>query len=167
MQAIVSLGERTTDGHIVEAVTIPWFTIISEIERDASFLHEVPWPRLEELVAGGYEFAGYDVTLTPRSGDGGRDIIAVKHGICSIRIIDQIKAYAPGRRVAANDVRALLGVLSSDLNASKGIVTTNAEFAPRIRDDPSIKPFMPFRLELRNGIQLRKWLLGLKAKSEQ
>ncbi|MFC1805660.1 restriction endonuclease, partial [Planctomycetota bacterium] len=103
---------------------------------------------------------GWDeVTITPRSGDGGRDIIAVKRGICTIRIIDQVKAYSPDRRVTANDVRALLGVLSSDLNVSKGIVTTTAEFAPRIHEDRSIKPFVPYRLELKDGVRLRRWLL--------
>ncbi len=130
-----SCREHTEEGNLVEAVTIPWFTIVSKLEQDPAFLNQLPWRKLEELVAGGYERAGYEVILTPRSSDGGRDIIAVKQDI-SIRIIDQIKAYAPGRRVTANDVRALLGVLSSDLNTSKGFVTTSAEFAPGIKDDP-------------------------------
>jgi restriction system protein len=166
MQAVVRLGDRTEEGHLVEAVTIPWFTIVSKLERDPAFLSLVPWHKLEELVAGGYEQAGYIVTLTPRSGDGGRDIIAVKHDVCSIRIIDQIKAYKPGNRVSANDVRALLGVLYGDLNASNGVVTTSAEFAPGIYNDPGIKPLLPYRLELRNGAQLRKWLVELKQKQK-
>lgn len=161
MQAVVSLGEQTPDGHRIEAVTLPWFTIIREIQRDPTFLNKINWRKLEELVAGAYEQAGYEVVLTSRSADRGRDIIAVKQGLCSIRIIDQVKAYAPNRKVTANDVRALLGVLSSEQNTSKGIVTTTAEFAPGICSDPTIKFFIPFRLELRDGEQLRKWLLDL------
>jgi len=56
--------------------------------------------------------SGFDeVTLTPRSGDYGRDVIAIKKGIGTIRVIDQVKAYKPGHLVGANDVRALLGAL--------------------------------------------------------
>jgi hypothetical protein len=56
-------------------------------------------------------------------------------------------------------VRALLGVLSSDLNVSKGFVTTTADFAPGIFEDRSITPFLPYRLELKDGVRLRSWLL--------
>lgn len=158
--AVINLGRQLSEGHIVEAVTLPWFEIISQIQEDPAFLFQLPWRRLEEFIAGAYEREGWDeVILTPSSGDGGRDIIAVKRGICSIRIIDQVKAYAPDRYVTADDVRALLGVLSSDPNVSKGFVTTTAKFAPRIFEDPTIKPFMPFRLELKDGDTLRNWLI--------
>jgi restriction system protein len=90
--------------------------------------------------------------------------IAVRHRPCGIRIIDQVKAYSPGHRVTANDVRALLGVLSSDLNVSKGVVTTTADLAPGILQDRSIRPFLPYRLELKNGLQLRTWLLQVAGK---
>lgn len=161
MQAVVSLGEQAPDGHKIQAVTLPWFTLIREIERDPACLNQIDWRKLEELVAGAYEQAGYEVVLTPRSADRGRDIVAIKYGVCSIRIIDQVKAYAPNRRVTANDVRALIGVLSSEQNTSKGVVTTTAAFAPGIWTDPTIKPFIPYRLELRDGKQLRKWLVDL------
>lgn len=160
--ALVEHGPSTDQGTLVRAVALPWLKIASLIETNPEILQQMPWERIEELVAGAYKREGWDeVTITPRSGDGGRDIIAVRRGICTIRIIDQVKAYAPGRRVTANDVRALLGVLSSDLNVSKGIVTTTAEFAPRIRDDNSIKPFVPYRLELKDGVRLRRWLLDV------
>ena len=61
-------------------------------------------------MAGAYSKAGFDeVTLTPHSGDFGRDVIAIKRGIGSIRVIDQVKAYKKGHLVTANDVRALHG----------------------------------------------------------
>jgi restriction system protein len=93
------------------------------------------------------------VTLTPRSGDFGRDVIAVKRGLGTIRIIDQVKAYGPNHLVTADDVRALLGVLQGD-KASKGFLTTTSDFAPKLRDDILLKPFMPAQLELINGKML-------------
>jgi Restriction endonuclease len=78
--------------------------------------------------------------LTPCSGDRGRDIIAVKRGLGSIRVIDQVKAYKPNHPVTADEVRALMGVLHGD-SASKGFLTTTSDFAPRLRQDPLITPF--------------------------
>jgi restriction system protein len=113
----------------------------------------------EALVAGAYRELGFDVVLTPRSGDG-RDVIATRHDVGSIRFVDQVKRYSPGHRVTAHDVQAMLGVLSSDRNVSKGIVTTTAEFAPGIEKVPRLVAFMPYRLELRSGNALLEWLRG-------
>ena len=163
--SIVQLGEKTEEGRIIEAVALPWFEIIAQLCKNPDFRFQVSWRKLEELIAGAYEREGWDaVTLTPPSGDGGRDVIAVKKGVLKIRIIDQVKAYAPGQRVSASDVRALIGVLSSDPNVSKGFVTTTAEFAPKIYDNPSINQFIPYRLELRDGDHLRDWLLQVANK---
>jgi len=83
----------------------------------------------------------------------GRDIIAVKRGLGRICVIDQVKAYNPNHRVMADEVRALMGVLHGD-SASKGFLTTTSDFAPRLRQDPLITPFMSARLELINGSML-------------
>ena len=111
----------------------------------------------EEIVAGAYKQEGWEVTLTPRSGDFGRDVIAIKKGIGSVRVIDQVKRYKPPHLVTADDVRALIGVLHGD-GASKGFLTTTSNFAPGIKTDPLITPFMPARLELINGSDLIKRL---------
>jgi restriction system protein len=118
----------------------------------------------EEIVAGAYKRAKFDeVILTPRSGDYGRDVIAIKKGLGTVRIIDQVKAYKPDHLVTANDVRALLGVLHGD-GASKGFLTTTSDFAPKLKVDPLISPFIPSRLELINGRMLLNRLRELKKK---
>jgi restriction system protein len=80
-------------------------------------------------------------------------VIAIKRGLGSIRVIDQVKAYKPGHLVTADDVRALLGVLQGD-GASKGFLTTTSDFAPKLGEDPLLVPFMPSRIELINGSKL-------------
>ncbi len=157
---IVVFGDKTNEGPLVEGVAIPWLEILREISRDPNFLFTVPWRTLEELIAGAYKREGWpEVVLTPRSGDKGRDVIATRPGIGSIRILDQVKAYAPDRKVPASDVRELLGVLALDQNVSKGIVTTTSTFAPGVEDE--MKAFIPYRLELKNGRVLHEWLTGL------
>ena len=161
---IVRLGERTTDGEIVEAVTIPWERLFEELKRNPGFLHQFHWRKMEEIVAAGYREAGFQVELTHRSGDGGRDVIATKPGFLSVRILDQVKQYAPGNLVTANDVRALAGALYTDLKASKAVITTTSDFAPGVRTDPGIECLLPTRLELRNGRDLAAWLAEVAAR---
>lgn len=157
--AAVRLGDQTADGQIISGVAVPWFEIISQLGADPDFLFKVPWRKLEEIVAGAYAREGWQVILTPRSGDRGRDVIATRPGVCSIRIVDQIKAYKRGHVVTADEVRSMLGVLDVDRNVSKGIVTTTSRFAPGIEKDSGIEAFMPYRLELKDGEQVRQFLL--------
>ncbi|MBN1101961.1 MAG: restriction endonuclease [Deltaproteobacteria bacterium] len=161
LSTIVVPGEKTKEGLIIEAVAIPWFEIIEFLKHDWTLAYEIPSYRWEEIIAGAYKRSGFEeVTLTPRSGDRGRDVIAIKKAIGLIRVIDQVKAYAPGHLVKADDVRALVGVLHGD-GASKGFLTTTSDFAPKIREDPLIVPFMPSRLELITGEMLKTRLQTL------
>jgi restriction system protein len=154
LQAIIVPGERTSEGTLIQAVSLPWFDIIEQLKNDWNLAYQIPPERWEEIIAGVYKRAGFDeVTLTPRSGDHGRDVIAVKKGVGQVRVIDQVKAYKPTLLVKANDVRALIGVLQTD-GAAKGFVTTTSDFAPKIATDPTITPFIPSRLDLINGKML-------------
>ena len=160
LKAVVTPIGKGTEGQIVRAIGIPWLEIIALLEKDPSFAYQIDWRRWEEIIAASYDKAGFDeVILTPRSNDGGRDVIATKNGIGSIRFFDQVKAYAPYRRVDANDVRAMIGVLQG--NVSKGIITTTSCFAPGIETDDTIRRFLPHRLELRPFDKLLPWLVSL------
>lgn len=151
LQAVIVPGDKTAEGRLIEAVAIPWFDIIELLKNDPNVAFQIPDYRWEEIIAGAYHKSGFDeVTLTPRSGDYGRDVIAVKKGLGIIRVIDQVKAYGPGHLVTADDVRALVGVVYAD-GASKGFLTTTSDFAPRLRTDPLIAPLIPSRLGLIDG----------------
>jgi restriction system protein len=163
LQAVTVLGDKTAEGRLIEAIAIPWFDIIALLQKDPNIAFQIPPNKWEELIAGAYHKSGFEeVTLTPRSGDHGRDVIAVKRGLGSIRVIDQVKAYKRGHLVTAHDVRALMGVLHGD-GASKGFLTTTSDFAPRLRSDPLIAPWIPSRIELINGTALFSRLAELAA----
>jgi restriction system protein len=166
LQAIVKRGEKTSDGHIITALEPAWLEIIALLEKDPNLMYQIPSDKWEEIIAGSYEKAGFDkVVLTPRSRDLGRDVIAEKYGWGSVRFVDQVKAYKPGFLVTAEEVRALGFVLLADQGASKGIVTTTSDFAPLIRKDDLIKSFIPTRIELVNGTELRERLSYLAKQS--
>ncbi|MDN5003975.1 restriction endonuclease [Bradyrhizobium sp. GCM10027634] len=162
MQGLIIPEDKVNEGILVKSTSTVWMEIAKILARgdweQAAQLTPTQW---EELIAGAYDRAGYQVILTPRSGDFGRDIIATTRGVGSVRILGSVKRYAPGHLVDAEACRSLLGVLSGDPKASKGIITTTSDFAPRVRTDPFIAPFLPTRLELMNGSELKKWLADL------
>lgn len=163
LQAVVTLGEKTDEGHLIEAVAPAWFEIARLIRADPKAMHQIDPRKWEEMIAAWYKQYGFDeVILTPRSGDLGRDVIAVKRGVLSVRILDQVKAYSPGHVVPANDVRALAGVLALDRSASKGLVTTTSDFAPGVHTE--FASMIPTRLELVNGAELNRRLIEVASK---
>jgi restriction system protein len=152
----------TAEGQLVRAIEIPWRAIVQRLKADWTEAFRLESRLWEELIAAAFDAEGYEeVTLTPRSGDYGRDVIAVKKGVGCVRIIDSVKAYRPGHLVRHDDVRALAGVLAGDQKASKGILTMTSDFAPSISADPFLAPLMPYRLELMNGQKLQEWLSRL------
>ena len=162
LKALLTLGGADPEGRLVRAVAVPWFEILRIIKSDPIAAYQIDPRKWEEIIAGAYSQAGFDeVILTPRSGDKGRDVIATKFGVGSIRIFDQMKAYKPGHLVTADEVRAMLGVITGADNVSKGVVTTTSDFAPRLADDPYIKKYLPYRLELKPRDALLSWLESL------
>lgn len=159
LKALLEFGAKTNEGILIRAVGIPWFEIIRTWQKNPEFAYQIDPYMWEEIIAGAYTRAGFDeVILTPRSGDKGRDVIAIKYGIGSIKIFDQVKAYKPGHVVTANEVRAMLGVITGAQNVSKGVITTTSSFAPRLMEDEYLKPYIPYRLELKPGEILFPWL---------
>lgn len=162
LRALLTFGAADPEGRLVSAVAVPWFEILRIIKADPASAYQIDPRQWEEIIAGAYSQAGFDeVILTPRSGDKGRDVVATKFGIGSIRIFDQVKAYKPGHLVTADEVRAMLGVITGADNVSKGVVTTTSDFAPRLADDPYIKKYLPYRLELKARDVLFPWLESL------
>jgi len=146
-------------GILIASTSVVWSEIVAKLRDDWSLAEQIPSRVWEEIIAGAFQKAGFnEVTLTPRSGDYGRDVIAIKRGIGCVKIIDSVKAYKSGHLVDYDDVRALLGVLSGERDASKAIITTTSAFPPRIAEDPFIAPFLPTRLELMDGPALQRWL---------
>jgi restriction system protein len=164
---MVAQVKSMPNGMLIGKPTIPWFELQRQIVNDSDFMYRfAQHPRkFEEFVAGMYQLDGWnEVILTPPSGDHGRDVIATKHGACSVRILDSVKARSRGKLIRHTDVRDMLGVIYADPAASKGAVTTTTDFAPKITADPTLAPHIPHRLELRNGTQVLEWLKKLPSK---
>jgi restriction system protein len=157
---IINFERTVPNGQVITLVDPIYTHLISEIGKNTQLIYQIDSRKWEEIIAAAYDKAGFDeVILTPRSGDLGRDVIAIKYGFGSVKFIDQVKAYSPGHVVKADEVRALLGVLQAEQDASKAIFTTTTTFAPKIEQDRLIKPYLPYRLELVNKEKLLKRLI--------
>ena len=164
LQAVVTLGEQTTEGQVIEAVCTAWFALVQAFVRNPQLMFDLDSRKWEEMIAGAYAAEGWEiVTLTPRSGDGGKDVIATRRDFGSIRFIEQVKRYSPGNLVTFEEVTAMLGVLDLERNASKGIITTTSDFAPGVYTNNRIAELRPSRLDLRPGLELLKWLSSIKS----
>lgn len=162
LAGLVIPERQTAEGVLTSNISYAWIDIVEELQGDWSKAHEIGDHVWEELIAAAYKRAGYEeVTLTPRSGDHGRDLIAVKKGLGAIKLLGSVKAYKPGSLVTKEQVHALAGVLSLDPTATKGVVITISDFAPRILDDKNLARAIPDRIELINGARLKAWLEGL------
>lgn len=159
---IVVLGDKAAEGFLIERVGISFGAVFKQLISDPNFLLRFNPRQLEEIIAAAYDREGCEVVLTPRSADGGRDVIATYKGFGTIRILDQVKRYDPKNRVPADDVRALFGVLCRDPAASKGVVTTTSSFAPGVATE--FATAMPSRLELREGNDIKQWIERLAKK---
>lgn len=146
---IILTGGKVAEGFLIERVAISWLAIFKRLSADPHFLLQFDPRQFEELIAAAYDAEGCEVILTPRSADGGRDVIATYPGFGKIRILDQVKRYNPKHKVSADDVRSLFGVLYNDKAASKGVITTTSTFAPGVAAE--FAEAIPTRLLLREG----------------
>jgi restriction system protein len=80
LKAVLDFGENRDDGRLVQSVKLPLFLIMRMIQRNPESIYDIDWRTWEEIIAGAYFKDGFEVILTPRSGDDGRDVIAIKKG---------------------------------------------------------------------------------------
>ncbi len=165
LPTILEFGDRTQEGVLVRAVGFAWLEIIAAILQDPGIMLTLDPHTFEGIIAGGWKRAGADeVILTPRSGDGGVDVIASFLRAGRVRLFDQVKRYAPDHRVTAEQVFAMIGVGFARGNVSKVLITTTSEFAPGVAKNDDIQRLIPGKLELRPRGVLLPWIEELAAK---
>jgi restriction system protein len=162
--AILIPDNQTAEGLLIKSYGAAWMEIVHRLGDDWTAAYQIETRTWEEVLAGALHIEGFKVTLTPRSGDHGRDVIAEKGGIGSMRLLGSMKAYGPDHRVSREHVHEMLGVVTAE-RATKGMIVTTSDFAPQIFDSPGLEASARYRLELMNGSQLQCWLKQLRSSS--
>lgn len=115
---------------LITVDSIP-FRLVARILRAPHEIRNLTPRQFEEFVAETLAQLGFrDVILTPRSHDGGKDVIASHHinGI-PLSFYFECKRYSEGNKVQLETLRALLGTLAHDArNVNKGVLVTTSTF---------------------------------------
>lgn len=102
--------------------------LLTEIElRPQETLYQLSPRKFEELIADLWHRFGYEVELTKRTRDGGRDIIAVRRAEANLRLLIECKRYEADRKVDVRLVRQLYGTKIHE-GATKAILATTSCF---------------------------------------
>ena len=105
--------------------------LIAKIMRSPHEVRNITPRQFEEFVAETLNQLGFrDIILTPRSRDGGKDVIA-SHEINGIPLAFyfECKQYSESNKIQLDTLRALLGTMAHDArNANKGVLVTTSTF---------------------------------------
>lgn len=117
-------------------------------------------PRLfEEAVAELLNRLGYQVRLTPRSGDKGRDVIAyLETPTAPMLMLVECKRYAANRLVGPDPITRLWYRLFDD-HANMAMVVTTSAFQPIAKETASNRGY---QRSLKDGEDFIKWVRSLK-----
>lgn len=108
---------------------------LTDFRNDPTLIHSLSPDEFEDFVALVLINKGYDVELTPKSKDGGKDIIAKFEMPTGNTIVSYVecKKYKVDKKVGVQYVRALYGTINTDrINA--GIFVTTSSFTKGARD---------------------------------
>ncbi len=144
------------DGEVVDVDPGAFSDFIRDLTLDYEILRRMPPRDFERAMAAVYARTGrFDrVILTPRSGDEGRDVILEAAEWTGQRRIIELKRYLR-RRVSAEMVNSLIGVLTGEGDGSRAAFLTTSTFAPRLQKHRSIrKALLSRRVELLDLVHL-------------
>jgi len=128
--------------------------LIQHLARRPELMHDIHPRKFEELVAAMFRSMGYEVEITPRSKDGGRDLLAFqKTGVGTLVTLVECKRFSPDRKVGVSLVRSLYGVVEHE-RASHGVLATTSSFTRGARN---FQQTLKYRLSLNDFDDLARW----------
>ena len=134
--------------------------LVYSLKCQPEFTEKLDPRQFEEVVAEIFRDQGFEVELTKRTRDGGKDIIALskdKLGFTTKYIIE-CKHYSEKNKVGVDVVRGLYGVKNSRSGGNIGIIVTTSTFTSDARKFVKNETSTDFDLSLADRDQLLGWL---------
>ncbi|MFH1701372.1 MAG: restriction endonuclease [Candidatus Zixiibacteriota bacterium] len=129
--------------------------LIKYLTINPDYMYNLNPRKFEEVVAKLLERAGFSITLTPGTRDGGKDIYAIhKTDVGHMLILVECKRHNKDNKVGVDVVRSLYGVKMAE-RANMGVVVTTSFFT---RDAYEFKKQVGYDLSLRDYNDLTDWL---------
>lgn len=152
--ATFELQSREHGDSIIQIASFVDRALIERLQQYPEDLRIIDPRRFEQLIAELFAGFGYEVELTKRTRDGGKDIIAVKRREVDLKFLIECKRPDPGNPVGVSTVRELYGVKVDD-GASKAILATTTYFSP---DAKLFSEKHRWELELRDFEAVKAWV---------
>jgi len=143
----------TPDPLIVQ-VTLDFQRLLNEVVADSDTLFHLTPEQFEELIADIWARFGYEIELTKRTRDGGRDVVAIRRAHVELKFLIECKRYAKLRKVGVSFVRALYGIKTHE-GATKAIIATTSSFT---RDATTFVGSHRWELEARDHDGIVGWV---------
>lgn len=109
--------------------------LITALRHSPELIREITPREFEEVVSEIFKAKGFEVDLTQRTADGGKDIIAIHTDSLGIRnkYFIECKRYAEDKKIGVSLVRTLQGVKNTKDGPNKTILVTTSTFTKNAR----------------------------------
>lgn len=142
--------------------TIP--QLIKLIQEDSSHIYRITTREFEEIVAEIFRAQGYQVTLTKRTRDGGKDVIAIHRNALGLETcyFIECKRHALDSKVDVGIVREVYGVHSTRNGPNKSIIATTSTFTPDAKQYANNEIRSRWDMELKDIQDVLQWIRSYK-----
>ena len=135
-------------------------SLLNKIRAFPSILKDMPttdWRVFEKIVAEIFDKFGYDVALTKKTRDGGKDIIALhKSGEKTERLLIECKHWKD--KIDVKPVRELIGVAFAEEDLPTGIILATTSFFTPDAKRIMINPAFSIELERKDFNDVLNWI---------
>lgn len=141
--------------------------LIKFLNENPQYLNQIDPRQFEEIIAEIFRNKGFEVELTARTRDGGKDIIAIHRHELGIetKYFIECKRYAMNNKVGVELVRALHGVKNSIHGPNKVILATTSTFTKGAIDFANNQAASRWDIELKDYSEILRWLGQYKHRS--
>lgn len=138
--------------------TIP--RLIEYLKENPQHIHQIDPREFEKVVAEIFREKGFNVALTQRVCDGGKDVIAIENNSLGIetKYFIECKRYALTNKVGVDIVRSLYGVQNSRDSANKSIIATTSTFTRGARRFVEEETRSSWEMSLKDHSDIMSWI---------
>jgi hypothetical protein len=155
-QPLIITGEEKA---IITEIKLIERDIIAEIKKEPGDIYKLTSRQFEELVVDMYRRNGFNVTLTKKTRDGGKDFIISNPSLLGNQLIyGECKKNRPDRPVGLEIIKQLHSTIMTD-RATGGILVSSSYFSP---DAQKFVQQYQHQLELIDFIRLNQMINELK-----
>ena len=134
--------------------------LVTSLQHQPELLSKLDPRQFEEVTAEIFRDKGFEVELTKRTRDGGKDIIALNKDNLGFKTkyLIECKHYAENNKVGVDVVRSLYGVKNSRNGGNLGIIVTTSTFTSGARKFLDNEAQTSLDLSLADKNTILEWL---------